>query len=146
MLDYQLLNHSLIIAVVLFALGLVGFVTRWNLVTMLVSSAVMLEGAVLALSAFSTFHAEPSGDLFSVFAIVTIGAQAVVGLSLTIAFVRSDRSLDVSRWNWLGEGRVPNEASEVNAADTTRNVPGGGAIPTATAPSASDGAKRGAGH
>jgi NADH-quinone oxidoreductase subunit K len=145
MLDYQLLNHSLFVAVVLFALGVVGLVARRNLVTALISSAVSLQGVVLAFSAFSTFHANASGALFSIVVVIIIAAQAAIGIALSVAFVRDERSLDVSRRNALGEGRAEIARQESHAILETGNTLAG--APRSASPCAlpaGDGAAEGA--
>jgi len=101
MLDYQLLTHSLVVAVVLFALGVVGFLARRNLAIMLISLVIILQGVVLAVESFSTFHGNESGDALSASVVLITFVIAFVMASMIFAIARSLRSLDVSRWRLL---------------------------------------------
>ena len=54
--------HYLAVAAVLFALGLLGFLTRRNFITQFLSAELMLQGVVLNLLAFARYHADLHGQ------------------------------------------------------------------------------------
>ena len=124
--DYQLLNSSLLVAVVLFVLGVVGFVARRNLIVMFLSAGVMLQGVTLALSAFSSFHGNWSGRIAALFLVmVTIVIGSVV-LAIVVLFVQQKRSVDVAAWRKFGRFQQSNELPQsfnaCSASDQTASV------------------------
>jgi NADH:ubiquinone oxidoreductase subunit K len=113
--DYQLLEHSLIVGVLLFALGVVGFVARRSVGAMLVSAGVMLQGVVLSLMAFGTFHGSWSGQALSLAVLLAAMAIGTIAAAVMAALARAEGSLDTDRLRRLG-----NEA----AGDAPRSLPG----------------------
>jgi NADH-quinone oxidoreductase subunit K len=99
--------HYLAVAAVLFALGLVGFLTRRNLITMFLSAELMLQGVVLTLLAFARFHANLSGQAFALFVVAVAACEAGIAMALFIALYRRNRSLDSTDWQALREPGVP---------------------------------------
>lgn len=104
--------HYLAVAAALFALGLVGFLTRRNLITMFLSAELMLQGVVLNLLAFARYHANMSGQVFALFVITIAACEAGVAMALFIVLYRRGRSLDATDWQGLREPGVPPTADE----------------------------------
>jgi NADH-quinone oxidoreductase subunit K len=107
--DYHLLNSSLLIAVVLFVLGIAGFVARRNVIVMFLSAGVMLQGVTLALCAFSSFHGNWSGRIAALFLLMTTVVVGTVVLAIVVVFAQQKRSLDVARWQRFGRSQQPHE-------------------------------------
>jgi len=80
--------HYLVVSFVLFCLGVLGVLLRRNLLIMLMSVELMLNGGNLALIAFSRAHGEPSGQGIALFVITVAAAEAAVGLALVLALFR----------------------------------------------------------
>jgi NADH-quinone oxidoreductase subunit K len=99
--------HYLAVAAALFALGLVGYLTRRNLITMFLSAELMLQGVVLNLLAFSRFHANMSGQVFALFVVTVAACEAAIALALFVALYRRMKSLDSTAWQILREPGVP---------------------------------------
>lgn len=99
--------HYLAVAAVLFALGLIGFLTRRNLITMFLSAELMLQGVVLNLLAFSRFHANLSGQAFALFVVTVAACEAGIAMALFIVLYRRNKSLDASVWQSNREAGVP---------------------------------------
>ncbi len=95
--------HYLAIAAMLFALGLVGFLTRRNLITMFLSAELMLQGVVLNLLAFARFHADMNGQAFALFVLTVAACEAAIAMALFISLYRTRRTLDASDWQSLRE-------------------------------------------
>lgn len=93
------LSTYLVIATVLFGLGLLGVLQRRNLVGMLISVELMLNGANLNFMAFNRFLApEPAvGQIITLFVMGLAAAEAAIGLSIILALFRSLRSINVER-------------------------------------------------
>ena len=93
------LGTYLIVAAVLFSLGLLGVLQRRNLVGMLISVELMLNGASINFMAFNRFLApEPAvGQIVTLFVMGLAAAEAAIGLSIILALYRSMRSINIER-------------------------------------------------
>jgi NADH-quinone oxidoreductase subunit K/NAD(P)H-quinone oxidoreductase subunit 4L len=93
------LSTYLIIAAVLFSLGLMGVLQRRNLIGMLISIELMLNGANLNFMAFNRFLApEPAvGQIITLFVMGLAAAEAAIGLSIVLALFRRMRSINIER-------------------------------------------------
>lgn len=93
------LGTYLIIAALLFSLGLLGVLQRRNLIGMLIAVELMLNGASLNFMAFNRFLApEPAvGQIVTLFIMGLAAAEAAIGLSLILALFRKMRSINVER-------------------------------------------------
>ena len=88
----------LVVAALLFALGLGIALTRRNAILVLICIELMLNAANLNLIAFWRFGAHPeqmTGMLFALFSIAVAAAEAAVGLGLVIAWFRHSRTTDL---------------------------------------------------
>ena len=82
------LEHYLVVSALLFALGLLGVITRRNLLVMYMSLELMLNAANLALVAFSRFNNNLNGQILVFFIIAVAAAEVSVGLALIVALYR----------------------------------------------------------
>jgi NADH-quinone oxidoreductase subunit K len=89
------LNYFLILAAILFCLGVIGFVMKRNLITMFMSIELMLNSVNLTFVAFSRHINALSGQIFVFFVMVIAAAEAAVGLAIIVAFYRNRESLNV---------------------------------------------------
>jgi len=89
------LEHYLIVSALLFALGLLGVITRKNLLVLYMSLELMLNSANLALVAFSRFNDNLNGQVMVFFIITVAAAEVSVGLALIVALFRKRRSAHV---------------------------------------------------
>jgi NADH-quinone oxidoreductase subunit K len=98
-----------LIGALLFALGLVGFLTRRNMLIMLLSGEMMLQGVILNLVAFDWQHThDPAGSglyrdgqVFALFVLVVAAAEAALGLAVVVLMFRRKHTLDASVWRQL---------------------------------------------
>ena len=97
------LSDYLAVGAVLFALGLVGFMTRRNLIVMFLSAELMLQGVAINFVAFSRLHGNLHGQVFTLFVIAVAASEAGIALALFLMLYRRKRSLDVSVWQALRE-------------------------------------------
>jgi len=93
------LGVYLIIAALLFSLGLLGVLQRRNLIAMLISVELMLNGANINFMAFNRFLApDPTtGQIFTLFVMGLAAAEAAIGLSIILALFRKMRSINIER-------------------------------------------------
>lgn len=97
------LPHYLAVGAILFVLGLVGFLTRRNLIVMFLSAELMLQGVAINFVAFSRQHGNLHGQVFTLFIIAVAACEAGIALALFLMLYRRKRSLDVSLWQSLRE-------------------------------------------
>ena len=95
----NVLSTYLIIGAVLFGLGLMGVLQRRNLIGMLISLELMLNGASVNFMAFNRFLApEPAvGQIVTLFIMGLAAAEAAIGLSIIMALFRRLRSINIER-------------------------------------------------
>jgi NADH-quinone oxidoreductase subunit K len=86
--------HYLIVAALLFILGVIGVLTRRNVVVVLMSIELILNAVNLNLVAFSRMWGL-HGQVFSIFVITDAAAEAAVGLGILIAFFRNKETVNV---------------------------------------------------
>lgn len=94
-------THYLVVAAALFAIGVIGVLTRRNVVIVLMSIELILNAAVLNLLAFSRLHGEVNGQVFAVFVITVAAAEAAVGLGILIAFFRNRETVNIDEVDLL---------------------------------------------
>lgn len=97
------LHHYLIVGAILFVLGLIGFLTRRNLIVMFLSAEMMLQGVALNLVAFARFRGNLHGQSFVLFILTVAACEAAIALALFLVLFRSQHTLDVSLWQELRE-------------------------------------------
>jgi len=99
--------HFLAVGVVLFGLGLIGFLTRRNLITMFLCAEMMLQGVVLNFLAFGRYHGNMSGQVFGLFIITVAACEAGLALALFLTLYRKGKSLDSADWQTVREAGLP---------------------------------------
>lgn len=91
----------LILAAVLFTIGIASFLIKRNIITVFMSIELMLNAVNLTFVAFSHVHHAVHGQIFVFFVMVVAAAEAAVGLAIIIAIFRTRQTLDVDRINLL---------------------------------------------
>lgn len=92
------LYHYLVVSAVLFVIGVIGFLTRRNLIIMFLCTELMFQAAALAAIAFSRFHMNHTGEAFVIFVLTVAAAEAAMALALVVLLFRRKESLDGTRW------------------------------------------------
>ena len=92
--------HYLVTAAALFVLGVIGVLTRRNVVIILMSIELILNAVNLNLVAFSRLW-NLQGQVFSIFVITDAAAEAAVGLGILIAFFRNKETVNVDEVDLL---------------------------------------------
>lgn len=88
------MQHGLLLAGILLALGLSGLLVRRNLIFTLMSIEVMLNAAGLAFVVAGSRWAQPDGQVMFIFILATAAAEVSVGLALLLQLYHRDKSLD----------------------------------------------------
>jgi NADH-quinone oxidoreductase subunit K len=97
------LHHYLIVGAILFALGLIGFLARRNLIIMFLCVEMMLQGVSINLAAFARYRGNLQGQAFILFIVTVAACEAGIALALILMLYRRQHSLDVSKWQELRE-------------------------------------------
>jgi NADH-quinone oxidoreductase subunit K len=97
------LNICLLTSAALFAIGLVGFLTRRNMIIMFLCTELMFQGAALAMIAFGALHLDVSGQVFVIFILTVAAAEAALALGLVVLLYRRKETLSADAWAELKE-------------------------------------------
>ena len=89
------LNEFLLLAAVLFSIGVYGVIARRNGVLVLMSIELILNAVNINLVAFSAMTGALSGQVFALFVIAVAAAEVGVGLAIVLAIFRLYRSVDL---------------------------------------------------
>jgi len=89
------LNHALILAAMLFTVGLIGLLVRRNVFFMLMSIEIMLNGAGLAFIVAGTRWGQPDGQIRFLFILTLAAAEVSIGLALILRLYQQFKTLDV---------------------------------------------------
>ncbi len=97
------LSHALITTTLMFFIGVYGFLTRKNLITMLISIELMLNAVNLNFVFFDNylFPGKLEGHFFTLFIIAIAAAEAAVAIAIFINLYRNVRSIDVEDANQM---------------------------------------------
>ena len=95
------LNDFLIVAGLLFAVGLLGVTLRQNTLVIYMSLELMLNAVNLAFVAFSSYNGTMDGNLFVFFIITVAAAEVALGLAIIVALFRRRQSVMVDQLNSL---------------------------------------------
>lgn len=96
-------DNFLVVGAVLFVLGAIGFLTRRNLILMMLSAELMLHGVSLNFVAFSSARGNFQGQVFTIFILTIAACEAGIALALILALYRRRKTLDIRAWSDLGE-------------------------------------------
>jgi len=97
------IHHFLIVGAALFALGLIGFLARRNLIILFLCAEMMLQGVAINLAAFARYRGNLEGQAFVLFVITVAACEAALALALILMLFRTRSTLDVSVWQDLRE-------------------------------------------
>ena len=90
------LAHYLILASILFTLGIMGiFINRTNVRIILMSIELMLLAVNINFIAFSAYLGDLSGQIFSLFILTVAAGEAAIGLAILVVYFRNRRSIAV---------------------------------------------------
>jgi NADH-quinone oxidoreductase subunit K len=97
------LAHYLLTSAVLFCIGIIGFVSRRNLIVMFLCTELMFQGAAIAMIAVGRYHFDVSGQVFVIFILTVAAAEAALALGLVVLLYRRKETLSAEAWSEMGE-------------------------------------------
>ena len=92
----MLLNQFLLLAAVLFSIGVYGVIARRNGVAVLMSIELILNAVNINLVAFGAFNRTVAGEVFGLFVIAIAAAEVGVGLAMVLLLYRNRKSIDLT--------------------------------------------------
>jgi NADH:ubiquinone oxidoreductase subunit K len=95
------LNAYLVLAALVFAIGLFGVLTRRNAIGILLGIELMLNAVNINLVAFARFHGDVLGLVFSLFVIAITVAEVGLGLAIVIAIFRVRKTVEADHLTLL---------------------------------------------
>ena len=106
-MNETLTQNLLVFGGVLFAIGMVGFLTRRSIILMFLSLEMMLSGVSVNLIAFSRHHQNYQGQILAVMVLTIAACEAAIALALVVSLYRRKATLDVAAWDDLSETLLP---------------------------------------
>ena len=96
------LSHYLLVAAMLFTLGIFGiFLNRKNVIIILMSVELMLLAVNINLVAFSTHLGNLVGQVFALFVLTVAAAEAAIGLAILVVYFRNRGTIAVEDINLM---------------------------------------------
>lgn len=89
------ITHFLALSGALFLIGMCGVLLRRNVLIVLMSIEIMLNGANIALIAFSRMWGNHDGQVIAMFTIAVAAAEAAVGLAIVVSIFRARTGTDI---------------------------------------------------
>ena len=93
--------HFLVLAAVLFLIGVIGVLVRRNALIILMAVELMLNAANVTLLAFSRMWGDLSAHTFALIVIAVAAAEVAVGLAIVVAVFRGRKNVEVDRLTTL---------------------------------------------
>lgn len=91
--------YYLAISAMMFAIGIIGVLTRRNAIILFMCVELMLNSVNLSLITFSKMLNDPDGSMLVFFVMCVAAAEAVVGLAIIIAMFRNKQDIDINNFN-----------------------------------------------
>ena len=90
------LGHYLILAAIIFTIGVIGiFLNRKNVIIILMSIELILLAVNINLVSFSIFSQDLTGQIFTMFILTVAAAEAAIGLAIIVAYYRNKESIRI---------------------------------------------------
>ena len=107
MAEIDLLRNYLIVGGLLFGIGLVGFLSRRNMIVMFLAAEMMLQGISVSFVAWGRFHNDWGGQMLVIFILTVAACEAGIALALIQMLFKRGGNLDIALWQNLREENQP---------------------------------------
>jgi len=105
--ETALLDHYLLVGALLFGIGLIGFLSRRNMIVMFLCAEMMLQGVSVSLVAWGRYHNDFGGQSLVIFMIAVAACEAALAMGLVLMLFERTGKLDVAVWSQLRESDQP---------------------------------------
>src|SRR5689334_7334304 len=96
--ELALVENYLIVGAMLFGVGLVGFLSRRNMIVMFLSAEMMLQGVSVSLVAWGRYYNDWGGQMLVIFILTVAACEAAIALAMVLSLYHRTGSLDISIW------------------------------------------------
>ena len=103
--ELALLHNYLAVGALLFGIGLVGFLSRRNMIVMFLSAEMMLQGVSVSLVAWGRFHNDFGGQMLVIFIIAVAACEAAIALAMMLMLFQRSGKLDIAAWQAVARGQ-----------------------------------------
>ncbi len=114
---FEILRNYLLVGAALMVLGMLGFLSRRNLIVMFLSAEMMLQGTALTLVGFGRFHGNWAGQVFTIIILTVAACEASIALALILILYNRRSSLDVTLWHEIREPGQPAVSAKAEEAE-----------------------------
>jgi len=94
-------SHYLFLSLAMFSIGVIGVLTRRNVIIVLMSIELILNAVNINLVALARHQGSVDGQIFAIFVITAAAAEAAVGLGIIIAFFRNRETVQADEMDLL---------------------------------------------
>ncbi len=94
-------THYMVLSSALFMIGVIGVLTRRNIIVIFMSIELILNAVNINLIAFSHQLQNTVGQVFAIFVICVAAAEAAVGLGIILAFYRNKETVNIDEMNLM---------------------------------------------
>jgi NADH-quinone oxidoreductase subunit K len=101
------LQCYLFVGAALFGVGLIGFLSRRNMIVMFLCAEMMLQGVSLSLVAWGRYHNDIGGQMLVIFIIAVAACEAAIALAVVLMLFERKGNLDIAMWDELRESNQP---------------------------------------
>src|SRR5437868_14106577 len=105
--ELVLLENYLVVGGLLFGIGLIGFLSRRNMIVMFLCAEMMLQGVSVSLVAWGRYHGDWGGQMLVIFIITVAACEAAIALALVLMLFKKTGRLDATVWQDLREAGQP---------------------------------------
>ncbi|MEF8784002.1 MAG: NADH-quinone oxidoreductase subunit NuoK [Haloarculaceae archaeon] len=91
------MQYYLLLSAVVFCVGLFGILVRQNALMFLMSVELMLNAGNINLVAFSLYHGNLTGQIFSLFTMALAAAEVAIGIGIILVLYRNFEDIDVTK-------------------------------------------------
>jgi len=105
--EAALLYQSLLVGAILFGIGMIGFLSRRNMIVMFLAAEMMLQGVSVSLVAWGRYHNDWGGQILVIFSLTVAACEAAIALALVLMLFHRNGKLDVDAWHEIRESNLP---------------------------------------
>ena len=105
--EIALLQNYLVVGGLLFGIGLIGFLSRRNMIVMFLCAEMMLQGVSVSLVAWGRFHNDWGGQMLVIFILTVAACEAAIALAVVITLYQRSGNLDIAEWTLNREADRP---------------------------------------
>ncbi len=105
--EVSLLHGYLTIGALLFGIGLIGFLSRRNMIVMFLAVEMMIQGVSVSLVAWGRYHNNWDGQVMVIVMLAVAACEAAIAMALILMVFERSGKLDIAFWQRLREDNQP---------------------------------------